>query len=137
MDITPADLQKSPTNIFSQIAIALKGGELCEPGLANLAARLAVRVRLAPVTTPEPETVQHKPSLRLSMNQSRRSAAKSSSGRESRMSGQHRDSAANTNQANHTYNEAAIGAIRPGDEEEASAAAGAIPRALTVVESSG
>jgi len=44
MDATPADLTKWPTNIYSRIAIALKGGELREPGLANLAARLAVRV---------------------------------------------------------------------------------------------
>jgi hypothetical protein len=47
MDATPADLKKWPTNIYSQIAIALKGGELREPGLANLAARLAVRVESA------------------------------------------------------------------------------------------
>ena len=44
MDATPADLKTSPSNIYSQIAIALKGGELREPGLANLAQRLAVRV---------------------------------------------------------------------------------------------
>jgi len=44
MDATPAHLKKSPTNIYSQIAIALKGGALREPGLANLAARLVVRV---------------------------------------------------------------------------------------------
>jgi len=43
MDATPADLKKWPTNLFSQIAIALKGGELREPGLANLAQRLAQR----------------------------------------------------------------------------------------------
>eukprot|EP00966_Prymnesium_polylepis_P240557 5563217-Prymnesium_polylepis.2 len=42
--LTPDDLQQRPTNIYSQIAIALKGGELRKPGLANLAARLAVRV---------------------------------------------------------------------------------------------
>jgi len=45
MDATPNDLKKSPTNIYSQIAIALKGGELREPGLAILAGRLAQRVR--------------------------------------------------------------------------------------------
>ena len=44
MDMTPADLRTWPTNIYSQIAIALKGGELRKPGLANLASRLAVRV---------------------------------------------------------------------------------------------
>eukprot|EP00966_Prymnesium_polylepis_P185028 4288330-Prymnesium_polylepis.1 len=49
MDATPANLKESPTNIFSQIAIAIKGGELREPGLANLAARLVVRVPLQPV----------------------------------------------------------------------------------------
>ena len=49
MDATPADLKKWPTNIYSQIAIMLKGGELREPGLANLAARLSVRVAATPV----------------------------------------------------------------------------------------
>eukprot|EP00966_Prymnesium_polylepis_P208092 4820128-Prymnesium_polylepis.1 len=49
MSATPADLRKEPTNIYSQIAIPLKGGELREPGLACLAVRLAVRVPLAPV----------------------------------------------------------------------------------------
>jgi hypothetical protein len=49
MNVTPADLTKEPTNIYCQIAISLKGGDLREPGLANLAARLAVRVPLAPV----------------------------------------------------------------------------------------
>ena len=44
MAMTPADLTREPTNIYSQIAIALKGGELRKPGLANLAERLAVRV---------------------------------------------------------------------------------------------
>ena len=44
MDATPADLKKRPTNIYSQIAISIKGGELREPGLANLAARLAAGV---------------------------------------------------------------------------------------------
>ena len=44
MDATPADLKKWPTNIYSQIAIKLKGGELREPGLANLAERLAQRI---------------------------------------------------------------------------------------------
>eukprot|EP00966_Prymnesium_polylepis_P120482 2784304-Prymnesium_polylepis.3 len=36
MNLTPGDLTKWPTNIYSQIAIALKGGELREPGLAKL-----------------------------------------------------------------------------------------------------
>jgi len=51
MDSTPADLKKSPTNISRQIAIALKGGELREPGLANLAARLAQRSGSTAMTT--------------------------------------------------------------------------------------
>ena len=51
MDSTPADLKKWPTNIYSQIAIALKGGELREPGLANLAARLAQRSGSTAMTT--------------------------------------------------------------------------------------
>jgi hypothetical protein len=44
MDATPADLTKWPRNIYSQIAIALKGGELRDVGLANLAAKLVQRV---------------------------------------------------------------------------------------------
>ena len=72
MDAKPADLKKGPTNVYSQITIALKGGELREPGLANLAVRLAVRVRLAPIPVPQPELVhQNSPqSLRNSINQS-------------------------------------------------------------------
>jgi len=54
MDVTPADLKKWPTNIYSQIAIALKGAELREPGLANLAGRLAVRVARKPIEVPLP-----------------------------------------------------------------------------------
>eukprot|EP00966_Prymnesium_polylepis_P226070 5229468-Prymnesium_polylepis.1 len=44
IEATPADLTVWPTNIFSQIAISLKGGELRDVGLANVAARLAKRV---------------------------------------------------------------------------------------------
>jgi len=44
IDATPADLTKWPRNIYSQIAIALKGGELRDVGLANLAAKLVQRV---------------------------------------------------------------------------------------------
>eukprot|EP00966_Prymnesium_polylepis_P259836 6002590-Prymnesium_polylepis.1 len=44
MDATPADLKRWLTNIYSQIAIALKGGEQRGPGLAILAGRLAQRV---------------------------------------------------------------------------------------------
>jgi len=51
MDSTPADLKEWPTNVYSQIAIALKGGELREPGLANLAERLARREGSAIRTT--------------------------------------------------------------------------------------
>eukprot|EP00966_Prymnesium_polylepis_P290173 6703203-Prymnesium_polylepis.2 len=40
---TPSDLRQWPTNIYSQIAISLKGGELRETGLSNLAERLAQR----------------------------------------------------------------------------------------------
>eukprot|EP00966_Prymnesium_polylepis_P123816 2863192-Prymnesium_polylepis.1 len=54
MDVTPADLKKGPTNVYSQIAIALKGGELREPGLAVLAGRLAVRVARKPIESPLP-----------------------------------------------------------------------------------
>ena len=43
MDATPSDLKEWPTNIYSQIAIALKGGELREVGWANLAERLVHR----------------------------------------------------------------------------------------------
>jgi hypothetical protein len=35
MDSTPADLKKHPTNMYSQIAISLKGGELRDVGLAG------------------------------------------------------------------------------------------------------
>lgn len=44
MDATPARLKKWPTNIYSQIAIALKGGTLRDVGLGILAGRLAQRV---------------------------------------------------------------------------------------------
>ena len=54
MNATPADLRKEPTNIYSQIAIPLKGGELREPGLAILAVRLAKRVPFAPLKGAEP-----------------------------------------------------------------------------------
>ena len=43
VDATPADLKSSPRNMYSQVAIALKGGALRDVGLANLAARLARR----------------------------------------------------------------------------------------------
>jgi len=78
MDSTPADLKKWPTNIYSQIAISLKGGELREPGLANLAARLAVRIPLKPaavesVRVPlKPATVESAAVGRLSRGRSLR-----------------------------------------------------------------
>eukprot|EP00966_Prymnesium_polylepis_P024069 554302-Prymnesium_polylepis.1 len=62
MDATPADLKKWPTNIYSQIAIALKGGELREPGLANLAARLALRVAQKPIEVALPSRSDRKES---------------------------------------------------------------------------
>jgi len=58
MDATPADLRKGPTNIYSQIAISMKGGDLREPGLANLAARLSVRVPRDPVSADSAESSQ-------------------------------------------------------------------------------
>eukprot|EP00966_Prymnesium_polylepis_P170987 3952408-Prymnesium_polylepis.2 len=60
MDATPADLKKWPTNIYSQIAISIKGAELREPGLANLAARLAVRVPRDPIEVDSAESSQRK-----------------------------------------------------------------------------
>jgi len=54
MNATPADLRMESTNIYSQIAVALKGGELREPGLASLAVRLAIIVPLAPLKGAEP-----------------------------------------------------------------------------------
>jgi len=71
IEATPADLTQSPTNIFSQIAIALKGGELREPGLANLAVRLAVRVPLRQAAVEPAEGGQHRGTLRR-LGQSRR-----------------------------------------------------------------
>ena len=49
MEATPPNLKEEPRNIYSQIAIPLKGGELREVGLANLARRLAMRVARAPI----------------------------------------------------------------------------------------
>ena len=49
MDATPAVLRASPTNIYSQIAVPLKGGDLRMVGLINLALRLSTHVPLAPV----------------------------------------------------------------------------------------
>ena len=55
MDATPADLTKSPRNIYSQIAIALKGGELRDVGLANLAVKLVQRVKRATIADDTPD----------------------------------------------------------------------------------
>jgi len=49
MEGTPPDLKAGPTNIYSQIAIALKGGDLRQVGLVNLAARIAERVPRLPI----------------------------------------------------------------------------------------
>eukprot|EP00966_Prymnesium_polylepis_P179272 4150260-Prymnesium_polylepis.1 len=49
MEGTQPDLKAGPTNIYSQIAIALKGGDLRQVGLVNLAARIAVRVPRLPI----------------------------------------------------------------------------------------
>ena len=68
MDATPADLTKGPANIYSQIAIALKGAELREPGLANLAERLAKRVPLAPGTV-EPARAHRKTLFKSAIRQ--------------------------------------------------------------------
>mmetsp|Transcript_36685 Transcript_36685/g.97113 ORF Transcript_36685/g.97113 Transcript_36685/m.97113 type:complete len:148 (+) Transcript_36685:244-687(+) len=65
MDATPADLKTWPANIYSQIAIAIKGGALREPGLANLAQRLAVRVPLKPVA--EDSSVLQQSNSKLSL----------------------------------------------------------------------
>jgi hypothetical protein len=64
MDATPEDLKKWPTNIYSQIAIALKGGELREVGLANLAGRLAIRVPKPP-TAADSAAAGNKSSIRI------------------------------------------------------------------------
>eukprot|EP00966_Prymnesium_polylepis_P181064 4193971-Prymnesium_polylepis.1 len=49
MDTTPAEFKEYPSNIYSQIAIALKSDELREVGLANLASKLAARVPKASI----------------------------------------------------------------------------------------
>ena len=49
IDVTPPVLTRSPRNIYSQIAVALKGGELRYVGLASVAAKLAKRVPRAPI----------------------------------------------------------------------------------------
>eukprot|EP00966_Prymnesium_polylepis_P075665 1754900-Prymnesium_polylepis.1 len=49
MDATPRSLKRSRSNIYSQIAIALKGGELRDVGLAVLAGRLMERVPRTPI----------------------------------------------------------------------------------------
>ena len=163
MDATPADLKKWPTNIYSQIAIALKGGELREPGLANLAARLAVRVARTPIEAPLPprsgqeesasggsvtgliKTTSRKMGVQIfrSMTQHGVPGAVKSEcqadinlGAERPMSCGESWQGARRSASKATSNDAAIGAIRPGEEIEEASAAGAIPRELAVVESS-
>eukprot|EP00966_Prymnesium_polylepis_P110884 2565013-Prymnesium_polylepis.1 len=46
MDATPAGLKQGARNIFKEVAVGLKGSELREVGLANLAAKLVTRVPL-------------------------------------------------------------------------------------------
>ena len=49
MDATPQHLTRGARNIYQQIAISLKGGELRDVGLANVAASLVARVPRVPV----------------------------------------------------------------------------------------
>jgi len=49
MDMTPPDLTIGARNIYQQIAIPLKGGELREVGLAALASKLTTCVPRAPI----------------------------------------------------------------------------------------
>eukprot|EP00966_Prymnesium_polylepis_P100103 2318118-Prymnesium_polylepis.1 len=67
MDATPADLKKWPTNIYSQIAIALKGGELRDVGLNLVAAKLAGAV----VKLPGPRRLPTASALQLDCSNSR------------------------------------------------------------------
>ena len=52
MAATPSHRKTSPTNVYSQIAIGLKGGELREVGLAILAGRLVKRMPRMPIRMP-------------------------------------------------------------------------------------
>jgi len=56
MDMTPPDLTIGARNIYKQIAISLKGGELREVGLAALASKLVTRVPLAPISSSRSDT---------------------------------------------------------------------------------
>jgi len=49
MEATPPPLKSGEGNVYKQIAIAMKGGELREVGLVNLALKLAQRVPRAPL----------------------------------------------------------------------------------------
>ena len=49
MDATPPALTSGARNIYKEIAISLKGGELREVGLAALASKLAIRTPRAPI----------------------------------------------------------------------------------------
>jgi len=59
MDMTPSDLKKNPNNIYSEIAVALKGGALRDVGLANVAKKLAAPRKLI---KPLPENDWRRPS---------------------------------------------------------------------------
>jgi len=63
MDATPRSLKRSRSNIYSQIAIALKGGELRDVGLAVLAGRLMERVPRTPILDEPDERMTRVPSF--------------------------------------------------------------------------
>uniref|UniRef100_A0A7S4HTM0 Uncharacterized protein n=1 Tax=Prymnesium polylepis TaxID=72548 RepID=A0A7S4HTM0_9EUKA len=149
MEETPADLKKWPTNIFSQIAIALKGGELRETGLSNLAARLAVRVPLEPAAVESELTAltgqtgsfafkrglsglrlgSRKASIQLVSRQTQTGSQRRTGSRKSSTRSRKYSAAVMRNSEDcHTYGEGAVGAVRVGDEENLSAE-GAIPQA--------
>jgi len=110
MDATPADLKKGPTNIYSQIAVSLKGGELREPGLANLALRLSARAKPVPGlvrqrSLPKSIDAQRSPLLSRAVTLRRLCATKL---RKVRL-GVHRISGGESSQA-----DVNIGAVQPG-----------------------
>jgi len=160
MDATPADLKKGPTNIYSQIAIALKGGELREPGMANLAARLAVRVPRKAIEVLPPNSGNMEPTPQSSVAGLIKSTSQEVAARLFRSASQDKVAGLfkTTSQADvnlgverplscrrstsssrrpdmsPAVDNTAAGAVRPGDEE--ASAAGAIPVDCAVVESS-
>eukprot|EP00966_Prymnesium_polylepis_P118220 2733398-Prymnesium_polylepis.1 len=146
MDATPEDLKTWPTNLYSQIAIALTGAELREPGLANLAARLAVRVGRKPIEAPlalPPRGCRKESAFagnvtaliglaRLTILGSDRplSLYSGSEDRQHTIKESSRKSVAGP-----AWGDATAGAV-PGDEVETLQAAGAIPRGLARVAAS-